>query len=94
MTLKKQSDKPSLNFIRYHHFLDPAGTNRDRLESMVNYLTKSWLDWYVANNVDEKITQEIFDIFKKTEKNEDEVEKWFSKEKRSLATELKRNVRS
>lgn len=68
-------EKHSLNYFRYHYFLDPCGTNREIFEQVVPFLTTSLLNWYLPGEdlQQERRAQDFFAGLIKCSKSEDQL---------------------
>lgn len=77
----KNQKRRSLNSIRYHFFLDPAGSNRGWFELVMARVSKSLLDWYFPGCQETERPGNkrklIFRILSQNEKSEEEVEEHF-----------------
>lgn len=81
------TERPTLNHLRYHYFLDPSGTNRKRFQEVMNHLTTSLLDWYLpgAESKDESVESAKFrEILDNSTKTEEELEEIFRKRKKVM----------
>ncbi len=74
--------KKSLNYLRYHYFLDPAGINREIFEKVNHYVLTSLLDWYLLGKEESErsIDTECF-TFALRPKSEEDIEEIFSRRK-------------
>lgn len=85
MINRNQNKEDELNYIRYHYFLDSSlGTNRERLETIINAMVKSTLDWSIGIS-DEKRKEKLNKYISKisnTKKSKKELNKIFKKRKK------------
>jgi len=75
-------DKPSLNFIRYHYFLDSSlGVNRERYAAAMKFAVNSTLDWLAGVPNREAQSQAMLEELVATNKTEEELDELFKERK-------------